>query len=719
MLNLQASAAGGTVVRFQRRVSGIPVLAGEVVIDVDRSGGVRAAVTTDEPASPKVMSAAVSRGRATDIAIASVAKRESVKNGVLRAEPAELWVYDPSLLRDRTRTEPRLVWRVEVRGAKATATRELALVDAVSGQLVRAIDLISEAKNRRTCDANGTSDKVPCNLADAARTEGMAAIGIADVDSAHDHAGETYDLFAALGRDSLDNNGMAIASTVRFCDGACPYENAYWDGSQMVYGQGFAVDDIVGHELTHGVTEFTSGLIYADQSGAINESLSDIFGEFVDLTNGTGTDTSESRWLLGEDIPDIGAIRNMKNPPAMGDPDRIGSSLFYTGSGDNGGVHTNSGVGNKFSYLLTDGDTFNGQTVSGIGITKASRVIYEANKLLTSGAGYADFGSALRTSCATLATAAIDGIGSADCNQVDKAVLATEMDDGDLEPTPEQAPVCDSDQTRSVLWEDDMSDPGSGNWVASLALGSYGWSHETESGSGRSAIFGPDPGSTTDSRMKRASGLVVPSGNTYLRFNHEYGFETPDYDGGVVEYSVDSEASWLDASSLPMDVGYTGEIDAGWGNPLAGRNAFVGSSNGWTSTRIDLSSLAGQTVRFRFRVGTDTSVGADGWYVDDVQVYSCTASVPEPTPEPTETETPTPTPTQTLPSQPPAKVRQGKSVRLAATTAAGSPVRWTSLTPRTCRVRSTTLRTRKRGLCRIRARVDGTDTSTVYRVRIR
>ena len=100
----------------------------------------------------------------------------------------------------------------------------------------------------------------------------------------------------------------------------------------MYYGTGFTSgDDVVGHELAHGVTEFTSNLFYYYQSGAINESLSDVFGELVDLTNGRGTDTPAVRWQLGEDLPAIGVIRDMENPrpPAAPDPDRMTSPDYF------------------------------------------------------------------------------------------------------------------------------------------------------------------------------------------------------------------------------------------------------------------------------------------------------------------------------------------------------------------------------------------------------
>jgi Zn-dependent metalloprotease len=181
------------------------------------------------------------------------------------------------------------------------------------------------------------------------------------------------------------------------------YENAFWDGQRMTYGDGFPVDDVAGHEITHGVTERTSGLIYRKQSGALNESLSDIFGEMIDQLNGAGNDNPEVKWLMGEDIPGIGAIRDMSNPPAFGDPDRVGSPLYFCGRGDSGGVHTNSGVPNKNFYLLVEGGTFNGRTVVGMGLTKAAAIHYHAQtNYLVPSSQFRDFFIALRQSCSDL-----------------------------------------------------------------------------------------------------------------------------------------------------------------------------------------------------------------------------------------------------------------------------------------------------------------------------
>ncbi len=213
----------------------------------------------------------------------------------------------------------------------------------------------------------------------------------------------------------------------------------------MVYGAGFAAaDDVVAHELTHGVTENESNLFYYMQSGAINESFSDIWGEFVDLTydGAFDNDTAGARWYLGEDVPVYGAIRNMANPPEFGDPDKMSSANYYCGSADYGGVHWNSGVGNKAAYLIADGGVFNGFTVTGIGILKAAKIFYEAQtRMLTSAADYQDLAESLSQACNNLV--GTSGITSANCANVREAIAAVEMTKQPTSCAANEAPVCD------------------------------------------------------------------------------------------------------------------------------------------------------------------------------------------------------------------------------------------------------------------------------------
>ena len=131
--------------------------------------------------------------------------------------------------------------------------------------------------------------------------------------------------------------------------------------------------------------------------------------------------------------------------------------------------------------------------------------------------------------------------------------------------------------------------------------------------------------------------IVLPAGTSYFRFNHAFVFEhngSDHYDGGVVEYTTNNGASWNDAGPLFTNGGYNGPIYTDPQNPtgqspLAGRQAFGGQSYGYGSSRLDLTSLAGQTVRFRFRMGTDDSGNDMGWFIDDVRIFRCTnAGVP-------------------------------------------------------------------------------------------
>src|SRR6185295_8339438 len=105
--------------------------------------------------------------------------------------------------------------------------------------------------------------------------------------------------------------------------------------------------------------------------------LSDVFGEVIDQTNGRGNDAANVKWLIGEDILGLGAIRSMKDPTIYGDPDKMTSPLYYRDPFDNGGVHFNSGLNNKAAYLMVEGGTFNGQTITGLGLTKVSKIYYE------------------------------------------------------------------------------------------------------------------------------------------------------------------------------------------------------------------------------------------------------------------------------------------------------------------------------------------------------
>lgn len=307
--------------------------------------------------------------------------------------------------------------------------------------------------NRVICDANRAQATYTADLQCGAqqtnkpsRKEGGAASSIADVNNVYTFFADTDafykkntkagDLTTLVGANYNDGLGKALRASVRQCVSGdpCPYLNAFWDDelSAMVYGEGVTTDDITGHELTHGVTSKTNGLVYQNEAGAINESMSDIFGELMDVGNGNADDTASNRWKMGEGST-LGAIRNMKTPKTYQQPDTYKGTYWAptstnpTRDNDYGGVHTNSGVGNKLASLLVDGGTHNTVTVKGIGVAKSSQIFWTTQTLLTSNATYSSMGKALKQSCSTNATNAVAGITAADCTQVTNAIKAVKI----------------------------------------------------------------------------------------------------------------------------------------------------------------------------------------------------------------------------------------------------------------------------------------------------
>lgn len=682
----RTGTGGVRTVRFQQVHDGIPVVGGDLVVQLESDNDVVSAYgeTTGRPATttPSITARAASRA-----AVAKIAKAHKVNESVLRAAAPSLAVYDSRLLGGPGLEVPTLVWRTEVTAVRGHEMRELVLVDAVRGVVALHFDQLAHAKNREVCDNNNVRTATDA-CSSPVLVEGGSPVGLhADAVNAYNFAGDTYDFFfERFGRDSLDNAGMKLTSVVRYCPplipGApaefqppCPFPNAYWNGTHMVYGAGFAsADDVVGHELTHGVTDHESHLFYYYQSGAINESLSDVFGEFIDLDNGDG----DQRWLLGEDLPaepgqPNGAIRNMANPPQFGDPDRMRSTHWdnVRSYQDNGGVHGNSGVNNKAAYLIGREPaelavTFNGQSVTGIGLTKAARIYYDASLMLTSASEYKDLNDILGQACDTAAGAFTDGIVAADCVEVRKALLAVEMH---LQPIGRTTsgvfdPRCAAGQSVTPMYSTDFETVPAAGWATTSSVDAdntnlpqpmptgtwrtnpsqfgrffhpqnghpYGANWDpTYATSGTTNVWGDDAHFKVDSTMVRTTGLTA-TGGTFLQFNHAYGFDAdPDgtYDGGIVEYSADG-GTWTQVPATWFtNNGYNGTIKkftggAALGNArLAGLKAFVADSKGHTTSRINLGNLKGKSVRFRFRLASDWSIGGYGWFIDDVAVYEC------------------------------------------------------------------------------------------------
>jgi bacillolysin len=302
---------------MQQVFKGIDVYAATVTVHQDPADGAIVAVTSN--LVPNIQVSDTHATFSADSAFALAAKQ--LPHGM--AGPPRLVVYPGP----RRASTANLAWIVETRDDSIPARKDY-VIDARRGKVIDVLDRLYIARNRQTYSANnGTT--LPGTLR---RSEGQPAVGDADVDHAHDFVGATYDYYKAThNRDSYDNAGATLIATAHY---SANFQNAFWDGTQMVYGDGFPVKDVTAHELTHAVTERTANLEYRWQSGALNESFSDIFGAMVDRDD----------WLMGEDLP-IGAIRDLANPGAFGQPGQ--ASGWVATCSDNEGVHTNSGIPSK------------------------------------------------------------------------------------------------------------------------------------------------------------------------------------------------------------------------------------------------------------------------------------------------------------------------------------------------------------------------------------
>jgi len=362
---------GVTHAKLSQVINGIPVFAAEMIVH-ENEGEIEGITGTYQALTPNASVAAVDLGTAISNAVESTGF-----NGELTVPAAGELVYFPQ------EDQATLSYQVNVKYDGDEPGNWIIFVDALDGSILEAHNNI-HADNTAVGTGKGVlGDTKSINtyyVTSGARyylrdkTKPMNSVGgeiqtfnakvststtMSDTDNiwtaadqaagvdAHFYAGKTYDYYYGMGRNSINNRGMTIKSVVHY---GTNYNNAFWDGTKMTYGDGDGVTfrafsaalDVVAHELTHGVTEYTSGLIYSNQSGALNESWSDVAGAVVDADD----------WLCGEDIytpntPGDG-LRDLANPAANGQPAHM-SQYVYTSS-DNGGVHTNSGIPNKAFY---------------------------------------------------------------------------------------------------------------------------------------------------------------------------------------------------------------------------------------------------------------------------------------------------------------------------------------------------------------------------------
>ena len=429
---------GTSHVRLRRTYRGLEVVGGDLVVHRSRTGAWKGSSQTLRTGLSLATAPALSGARASAKALAPSAVTRQVRG--LKAQGATLVV-------DATTARPRLAWRVLSSGVQrdGTPSRLASYVDARTGAVIRTEQEIETADGSGqslyggtvplqltlsgstyqlkdptrggtyTTDMNGASDSQLCNLLGIGCKTGTLftspdnLFGNGSTSSRESAAVDaqygtnmTWDFYKnTFGRNGIFGNGTGSYNRVHYGSG---YNNAFWDGTKMTYGDGDGTNygpltslDVAGHEMSHGVTENTAGLTYSGESGGLNESTSDIFGTMVEFFAANANDPGD--YLIGErfDLKKHLGFRRMDNPAADGS-----SANCWTTQVKNLDVHYSSGVGNHFFYLLSEGSgaktlngvsynspTCNGSTVTGIGRDAAARIWYRAlTTYMTSSTNY-------------------------------------------------------------------------------------------------------------------------------------------------------------------------------------------------------------------------------------------------------------------------------------------------------------------------------------------
>lgn len=678
---------GMTHVRLNQFYQGIPVFGAQVVVHMNAQGitGVNGDYV------PRISVGTVPlvpEGSALEAAMTALQKATGEKWKIARVETV---VYPAGLLEGRP-VVSRLAYSIVATGEKSA---EQVLVDAQTGSVLLQFPVHQTALNRTIYSPR--YDPMNPDLF-VQRREGDPPHPAPFVNNLYDFAGQTYNLYSSgFGRDSYDGMGHHMIS-VYLINEQCP--NAYWNGTSTNYCPIFDADDVVSHEWSHAYTEYTHGLIYAFQSGALNESYSDIFGETVDLLNGSdgqgGNNNAQpypngQRWLVGEDLGQEVQellLRDMYDPDRLADPGKVSSPNYACGTDDGGGVHTNSGVPNHAFAFIVDGTQFvsggsyNGQTITGIGLTKAAAIYFRAESVYqTPTTDFPAHDIAIQTSCNDLiganlnnlstdsatGTPSAEHITAADCQEVAKAMLAVEMSTPPVCATgpllnPDDAPVC---QAASVIFSEDW-ETGEDGWTKTsmgYGTGLIDWEDASKAATrffhvvstlpgGRtgSAAFAVDPpvgqpgggtcapgGDYSGSHTISSPTITIPAGATapMLVFDHYVATEA-GVDGGQVEisrnglpYELLPRSAYVynppnSVFNMPPPVGNNTGPNFGE-DAWTGTNLGGGTRGSWGTSLADLSSVAqpGDTINLRFTWSQDGCNGVEGWYIDNIRVIQC------------------------------------------------------------------------------------------------
>ena len=467
---------GNTYVKLHQTINGVEVEGKQLTVRFDKNGVISSVLGNVENIAQSITKLG-SKNLTTDSAI-NIAKAQ-VNAKTLRAVPA----VQKTILVDNNKAYE--VYKVNIQYNEPKIGNWNVYVEANSGKVVKtennirydgavvgsgtAIDGTKKSLNlyqsgttyqmKDTTKAmtgtittynakNGTTEPGTLMTSSSTTISDKAAV------SAHYYAGVVYDFYKILlNRNSLDNNGMSIISSVHYDSN---YDNAFWDGSQMVYGDGDGTEftylsgdlDVVGHEMTHGVTERTANLTYSNQSGALNESTSDVFGVLIEtydkynVKNGGTWQFNASDWVVGDDIYTPGtpgdALRSLADPTLYSQPANMSNyqTSPNTENGDYGGVHTNSGIPNKAAFLVAQA----------LGCEKTAKIYYKA--LTTYYTSSTDF-AASKTALVQAATD-LYGASSAEVQAVTNAYASVGI--GGSTPTPSTNDTYEPNDTTATAY---------------------------------------------------------------------------------------------------------------------------------------------------------------------------------------------------------------------------------------------------------------------------
>ncbi|HEX8491902.1 MAG TPA: M4 family metallopeptidase [Pyrinomonadaceae bacterium] len=834
-----ADRQGGKHLTYKQVYNGVPVFAGTLKTHFDADANLNSVNGTIIPEINVNPNPSRTSQEAAAAALAVVSQDTGAEG--LNATNAKLYIYRTGLAQG-VDGENYLAWEVEVKDGGGI--REFVYVDAHSGKVVDQQTGIIDGLNRRAYNGNNLPQAsiptfypnnpywVEGNTFPTASTEANNMI-IASK--------ETYDFFnKAFGRDSFD--GLGATMDAIFNRGySCP--NASWNGTFISFCPGMTSDDVTAHEWGHAYTQYTHGLIYQWQPGALNESYSDIWGETVDLINNRGTDApgglrdasgdncsnftpfppsvkinspaaiagiygagralfgpaltntgltgnvelandgstaiilgpaaaatvndgcqpignvsgkialidrgncgfklkvknaqdggatgviianiassanslsnmaddptittpitipavnvlfstgntiksqlantvnaslrlnapvgaydNSYRWLVGEDDTATGltgALRDMWRPVCQGNPGKVSDTDYGCSTADQGGVHDNSGVPNHAYALIVDGGTYNGQTVTGIGLTKAAHIYYRAMTVYQhSASDFADHADAIEQSAADLlgqnlpdlSTGAPSGqtIIASDITQIQKAMLAVEMrtppTQCNFQPllgqNPPADPACGTGTAKHTLFADNFEGDTSAWTVSYDALNvatfiprNWSVSNSLPDNRAGSAFFAPNLNNSTCANNQAgvlhltSPSIALPAnGSAQTLIFDQWVATEGGFDGGQLMISVNGGPYTLvPAANFIYNAYNTTLLPAsGNDNPRAGQQAWSGTDGGavdgsWGKSIVNLSGLAaaGSIIQLRWDLSSDCASGSFGWYVDNVNLYDC------------------------------------------------------------------------------------------------